>query len=92
MTLLRLEWLRLVRTRRLISLVGIYLFFGFLGPLTARYLGDIIDRFGSGEMTVIVPDPAPADRVEGGGRLVEQQHGRIADHGRRQAEPLQHPA
>lgn len=60
MTLWRLEWLRLLRTRRLVVLVGVYAFFGLLGPLTARYLPQIIERFG-GEMTVIVPDPVPAD-------------------------------
>lgn len=63
MTAWRLEWLRLVRTRRLLALTGVYVFFGFLGPLTARYLGEIIDRFGGGEMTVIVPDPVPADGI-----------------------------
>ena len=46
MTLLRLEWLRLVRTRRLLALTGVYLFFGIAGPLTARYLGEIVERFG----------------------------------------------
>jgi ABC-2 type transport system permease protein len=61
-SLWRLEWLRLVRTRRLLALAGIYAFFGFLGPLSARYMGDIIDRF-SGQVTVIVPDPVPADGI-----------------------------
>ncbi len=63
MNLWRLEWLRLVRTRRLAALVGVYVFFGFLGPLTARYLGEIIDRFGGGEMEITVPDPVPADGI-----------------------------
>jgi ABC-2 type transport system permease protein len=63
MTAWRLEWLRLVRTRRLVALAGVYVFFGFVGPLTARYLGEIIDRFGGGEMTVVVPDPVPADGI-----------------------------
>ncbi|HSG79231.1 MAG TPA: hypothetical protein VLD62_06615 [Acidimicrobiia bacterium] len=62
MTLLRLEWLRLVRTRRLPALIGVYLFFGLIGPLTARYIGDIVERFG-GEVTVIFPDPVPADGI-----------------------------
>ena len=62
MSLWRLEWLRLIRTRRLAALVGVYAFFGLLGPLTARYLGDIISRFG-GNITVIVPDPVPADGI-----------------------------
>jgi ABC-2 type transport system permease protein len=63
MTAWRLEWLRLVRTRRLVALAGVYVFFGFVGPLTARYLGEIIDRFGGDEMTVVVPDPVPADGI-----------------------------
>lgn len=62
MTLWRLEWLRLVRTKRLAALIGIYVFFGFLGPPTARYLPEIIDRFG-GDITVVVPDPVPVDGV-----------------------------
>ena len=64
MNLWRLELLRLVRTRRAVALGAVYAFFGLLGPLTARYLGEIIDRFGSGDMTVIVPTPVPADGIE----------------------------
>jgi ABC-2 type transport system permease protein len=62
MSLWRLEWLRLVRTRRLAVLAAVYAFFGLLGPLTARYLPQIIDRFG-GEITVIMPPPTPADGI-----------------------------
>jgi ABC-2 type transport system permease protein len=62
MTLWRLEWLRLVRTKRLVALVGVYVFFGILGPFTARYLGEIVDRFG-GEVTVVFPDPVPPDGI-----------------------------
>jgi ABC-2 type transport system permease protein len=62
MNLWRLEWLRLVRTRRLAALAGTYAFFGILGPLTARYMGEIINRF-SAQFTVIVPDPVPADGI-----------------------------
>jgi ABC-2 type transport system permease protein len=58
----RLEWLRLVRTRRLIALLGVFLFFGFLGPLTARYMKQIIENFG-GNVQIIVPDPVPADGI-----------------------------
>jgi ABC-2 type transport system permease protein len=62
MNLWRLEWLRLVRTRRLMALVGLYLFFGLLGPVTARYLGEILERFG-GDVIVQFPDPTPADGI-----------------------------
>lgn len=62
MSLWRLEWLRLVRTKRLVALLGVYVFFGLLGPLTTRYLGEILQRFG-GDITVILPDPVPADGI-----------------------------
>lgn len=62
MNLWRLEWLRLVRTKRLAALVGIYLFFGLLGPVTARYLGEILERFG-GDVIVQFPPPVPADGI-----------------------------
>ena len=62
MGLWRLEWLRLTRTRRHLALGGVFAFFGLVGPLTARYLPQIIDRFG-GEIEVIVPDPVPADGI-----------------------------
>jgi ABC-2 type transport system permease protein len=63
MTLWRLEWLRLIRTRRWIALFGVYVFFGLLGPLTARYLSEIVS-FAGGELegaTVEFPPPVPAD-------------------------------
>lgn len=63
MSLWRLEWLRLTRTKWLLSLVAAYVAFGLLGPLTARYMADIIKAAG-GEMdgvTIIFPDPVPAD-------------------------------
>jgi ABC-2 type transport system permease protein len=63
MTLWRLEWLRLVRTHRLLVLVGVYLFFGFTGPLTARYLSQILDRLGTEGMKVEFPAPQPADGI-----------------------------
>lgn len=63
MTLWKLELLRLVRTRRIVALLGVYVFFGLLGPLTARYLGEILD-FAGGDLegaTIIFPDPVPVD-------------------------------
>ncbi len=62
MTLWRLEWLRLVRTHRWMIILGAYLLFGIVGPLTAAYLQDIIGQFG-GEMTIVAPDPTPADGI-----------------------------
>jgi len=62
MTLWRLEWVRLVRSRRLLALLGVYLFLGLLGPVTARYMGEILERFG-GDVVVVLPDPVPADGI-----------------------------
>lgn len=63
MNLWRLELLRLTRTRRALGLAAVYVFFGFVGPLTARYLAEIIDRFGGEEFTVTVPEAVPADGI-----------------------------
>jgi ABC-2 type transport system permease protein len=63
MTLWKLEVLRLVRTRRIVALLGVYVFFGLVGPLTARYLAEILD-FAGGELegaTIVLPDPVPVD-------------------------------
>ncbi|MBT5775234.1 MAG: hypothetical protein HOH95_12760 [Dehalococcoidia bacterium] len=61
MNLWRLEWLRLRRTWRGPALLIVFLLFGFTGPPTARYLAEILDSFGGGEMQVIVADPRPVD-------------------------------
>lgn len=58
----RVEWLRLFRTPRWIALVGVYLVFGLLGPVTAKYLADILQRVQS-EMTIVVPPPQPRDGI-----------------------------
>lgn len=62
MTLWRLEWLRLIRTPRAISLGAVYLVFGLLGPVLARYLADIVQHVKSG-ITFTVPPPTPKDGV-----------------------------
>jgi ABC-2 type transport system permease protein len=60
----RLEWVRLARTRRLLVIAGVFLFFGLSGPLSARYLGDIVQRFGSsGGVKIVVPPPRPVDGI-----------------------------
>lgn len=48
MTLWRLEWLRLFRTRKWMILAAVYGFFGIIGPLTARYLDQIMESIGGG--------------------------------------------
>ncbi len=63
MTLWRLEMLRAVRTRRWLALASVYMIFGLLGPITAKYLPEILKAAGgSGSgVTITFPDPVPAD-------------------------------
>lgn len=49
MTLWRLEWFRLWRTKRWMVLLGVYLLFGLFGPLTVRYVAEIVSLAGGGE-------------------------------------------
>jgi ABC-2 type transport system permease protein len=63
MTLGKLEWLRVSRTKRWLALVGAYVVFGCMGPISARYIKEIISLAGGSTngMTITVPDPVPAD-------------------------------
>jgi ABC-2 type transport system permease protein len=63
MNLWRLEWLRLMRTRAWIALAAVFLFFGLLGPVSARYMEDILQRF-AGDVTVVLPPPTPVSGLE----------------------------
>lgn len=63
MSLWRLEVLRMVRTRRWLALVGVFMAFGFLGPLSAKYLPDLVAHAGNG-VRIIVPPPKPADGIK----------------------------
>lgn len=58
----RLEVVRIVRTRWWVAVVGVYLLFGLLGPISAAYLGEILERFGGG-IEIVFPDPVPADGI-----------------------------
>ena len=62
MSMWRLEWLRFARTSRWIVLFGVYLVFGLLGPVMAKYLPEIVGQVQS-EMTIIVPPPQPKDGI-----------------------------
>ena len=62
MSMWRLEWLRIARTSRWIVLFGVYLIFGLLGPVMAKYLPEIVGQVQS-EMTIIVPPPQPKDGI-----------------------------
>ncbi len=58
MNLWRLEMIRLIRTYRLWILLGIFGFFAVLGPATAKYLPEIVERLGGG-VEVTVPAATP---------------------------------
>jgi ABC-2 type transport system permease protein len=62
MTLWHLELLRMVRTHRWVILVGVYGLFGILGPVTGRYMTEILGNF-AGEITIEMPDPRPLDGI-----------------------------
>ena len=59
----RVEWWRLARTRRLLALLAVFVFFGFTGPLSSRYLGQLVSGASSQGITITVPPPVPADGV-----------------------------
>jgi ABC-2 type transport system permease protein len=52
-----------VRTRRLFALLAVYAFFGLTGPLTARYLAEILGAVGTEGVQVRFPEPTPADGI-----------------------------
>lgn len=58
MNLWRLEVLRLIRTHRLWILLAVFTSFGVLGPLTARFLPQIVEAVGGG-IEIAVPPPSP---------------------------------
>lgn len=63
MSLWRVEWLRLVRTRRWLALTGVFLFFGLLGPITAAHMDVLLERLG-GDIEVVLPPPTPVAGLE----------------------------
>lgn len=65
MSLWRLEWLRLTRTRRWIPLLGVFVLFGFVGPLSAYYLPDILMGANTKGLTIIAPKPTAFDGLTG---------------------------
>jgi ABC-2 type transport system permease protein len=58
----RLEWLRMTRSARGITLIAVYVFFGFVGPLLAKYMAQIAKLSSSG-VTIVAPPPRPADGI-----------------------------
>ena len=58
----RVEWLRLVRSPRGLALLAVYLLFGALGPVMARYMSEILKHTDS-NMTITVGTPRPVDGI-----------------------------
>jgi ABC-2 type transport system permease protein len=58
----KLEWLRLVRTRRWLVLAGTFVFFGLAGPVTIHYLPQLLSSQ-LAEMKIALPEPPPAAGV-----------------------------
>jgi ABC-2 type transport system permease protein len=60
MTLWRLEWLRLVRTPRAISLAVLFIAIGLIEPVVTKYENTIFAHLGNG-VRISSPPPTPAD-------------------------------
>jgi len=58
----RLVWLRMIRSPRALALGGVYVVFGLLGPVVAKYMQDIVKRFQSG-LTITVAHPTAKDGI-----------------------------
>lgn len=62
----RLEWLRLRRSGRGIALLGVFTFYGMLGPVLARYMADLVKHMGSDSaISITVRPPVPKDGITG---------------------------
>ncbi len=62
MTLWRLEWLRLIRTPRAVSLGAVYLAIGLIEPVATRYASALLAHVGNGTV-VHLPKPTPAQAL-----------------------------
>jgi len=62
MSLWRLEWLRLVRTPRAISLAAVFLVIGLVEPVVTKYEAKIFAHVGNG-VRISAPPPTAADGV-----------------------------
>lgn len=63
MTLWRLELARLLRTSSAPLVFGVYVTFAVIGPISARYLAEIIQFAGQGLLVAEVPEPRPVDGI-----------------------------
>ena len=62
MSIWRLEWLRLTRSHGAVVLGAVYLAFGFLGPVLALYLQDLV-KLAQSDISISVPAPTAQDGI-----------------------------
>lgn len=60
----QLEFLRLVRTRRLVALVGVFVLLGFGGPVLVHYLPELVKGSTTSGVKLILPPPKPVDGIQ----------------------------
>ncbi len=61
--LLRKEIREQVRTMRLLAVVAVFAFLGLLSPVFARYVREIVEALGGGQLQGMIPAPAVGDAV-----------------------------
>jgi ABC-2 type transport system permease protein len=61
--LLRKEMREQVRTMRLPVVVAVFAIFGLLSPVFARYVREIVEAVGGGQLQGMIPEPVVADAV-----------------------------
>jgi ABC-2 type transport system permease protein len=64
MNLWRLEWLRLKRTPRALTMAAVFVFFGLLDPILTKYQSQLLSHVGNG-VHVTFPPATPAAGVSG---------------------------
>jgi len=64
MNLWRLEWLRLKRTPRALTMAAVFVFFGLLQPILTKYQSQLLSHVGNG-VRVTFPPATPAAGVSG---------------------------
>ena len=62
--LVRKELLEQVRTMRLLILLIVFVLFGVISPVTAKYLPDLLKTLGGSGLTFTLPTPTTADAVD----------------------------
>jgi ABC-2 type transport system permease protein len=59
-----LEILRILRTRRLVALVTIFVILGFGGPVLVHYLPELVKGSTTNGVRLVLPKPKPADGIQ----------------------------